>query len=140
MLLTALYSLGSTFFVALIVTLGKVSVIDVDSNLSTAFRARAVLAIARVMATVAGKVNEVFSVSRMVNSLLFPPPGLRPVPPDSATTESSSTASPAWSCPSIGLSLLVALFFSALVLRKVANRRYLVRLTMFVDGTLTTLT
>ena len=46
MLLTALYSLGSAFFVALIVTLGKVSIIDVDSNLNTAFRARVVLDIA----------------------------------------------------------------------------------------------
>lgn len=64
MLLTALYSFGSVFFVALFVTLGKVSIIDVDSNLNTAFRARVVLDMAWVMATVIWKLNEVRSIQR----------------------------------------------------------------------------
>lgn len=38
------------------------------------------------------------------------------------------------------LNLLVTVFFSVLVLRKVVTRRYLVRLTMLVDGTLAMLT
>lgn len=52
------------FFVALFVTLGKVSIIDVDSNLNTAFRARVVLDMAWVMATVIWKLNEVRSIQR----------------------------------------------------------------------------
>lgn len=38
------------------------------------------------------------------------------------------------------LNLLVTVFFAALVMWKAITRRYLVRLTMFVDGTLTMLT
>ena len=49
---------------AFFVALGKVSIIDVDSNLNTAFRARVVLDIAWVMATVIWKLNEVRSIQR----------------------------------------------------------------------------
>ena len=45
-------------------TLGKVCIIGVDSNLNTVFRASVVLVIAWLMATVTGKLNEVRCIPR----------------------------------------------------------------------------
>lgn len=102
MLLTALCSLCSVFFVALIVTLGKVSIIDVDSNLNTVFRVSVVLVIAWLMATVTGTLNEFRCIPRGELGSVAASGGVARVLTLLILTESSRTAPPAWSCPSIG--------------------------------------
>lgn len=96
MLLTALYSLGSVFFVALIVTLGKDGIIDVDSNLNTVFRVSVVLVIAWLMATVTGTLNEFRCIPRGELGSVAASGGAARVLTLLILTESSRTAPPAW--------------------------------------------
>ena len=138
-LLAALYSLGSAFFVVLTVTLGKVCIIGVESNLNTAFRARVFIAIARVMVAVTGKLHEVRTV---------------PCGEFGFGLASGAATCAFWLCyyyqvlqggpASVvmhfdRLNLLITVFFSALILREVVGRRYLIGLILLVGGALTLL-
>lgn len=127
-------------FVALTAILGKAGITGVESNFGTVIRTGVVLERTWVTVAITGRLPEVRAVPR--GEFGF---GL-----------ASGTATCAfWLCyyyrvlqggpASVvmlfdRLNLLITVFFSALVLRKVVTRRYLVGLTMFVDGTLTMLT
>ena len=126
-------------FVALTAILGKAGITGVESNLGTAIRTGVVLVMAWGMVAVTGKLREVRAVPR--GEFGF---GL-----------ASGTATCAfWLCyyfrviqdglasvvmPFDRLSLLVTVFFSALVLREVVGRRYLIGLILLVGGALTLL-
>ena len=120
-------------------TLGKVSIIDVDSNLNTAFRARVVLAIARVMVAVTGKLHEfrtvpcgefgfglAFGAATCAFWLYYYYRVLQGGPASVVMLFDR-------------LNLLITVFFSALILRKVVGRRYLIGLILLVWGALTLL-
>ena len=126
-------------FVALTAILGKAGITGVESNLGTVIRTGVVLERTWVTVAITGRLPEVHAVPR--GEFGF---GL-----------ASGTATCAfWLCyyfrviqdglasvvmPFDRLSLLVTVFFSALVLREVVGRRYLIGLILLVGGALTLL-
>ena len=134
-----LYALGSAFFAALTAILGKAGITGVESNLGTAIRTGVVLVMAWVMVAVTGKLHEVHTVPK--GELGF-------------VLASGAATCASWLCyyralqdgpasvvvPIDKLSVLVTVLFSALVLREIVSRRYLIGLALLVGGTLAMVT
>lgn len=129
------YALGSAVFASLTAILGKIGILDVESNLGTAIRTGVVLVMSWIMVFVTGKQNKIKGISK--KELVF-------------ICLSGLATGGSWLCyykalhdgpasvvvPIDKLSILVTILFSYIVFREKLSKKTAFGLVLTVGGTL----